>query len=415
MVRVSAGELRSGWPLLLACMTCYGLALTHLFTLGLFMEPLQAEFGWTRSEISGALLTYSIIALPGAPLVGWLVDRKGVRTIAIWGMALYALTIGMLSLVGADVWTWWFFYTLVLSAYLLSNTAVWVPAVSARFNRRRGIALAITLSGSGVAAFFLPPAVTWLIDEFGWRSAYVALGASIALISLPLIYFNVPRGLAVSRQAEDAADDAPPVGLSTAEALRSSRFLRLFLVYLFFTAVLTGLNVHFVPMLTAFGADRYSAAFAASMIGIGSIAGRLVTGFLLDRSKGPMIGALVLLPAVLAIATLLLVGAGYWTAMVALLFGFAFGAEIDVVGYLSTRYFGFRNFGSIYGVMTAAAALAAGFGPTLAGWAFDRFGDYNDFLAVGLAICVICIGLVASLGRYPDFAPVTHSDEGHKV
>jgi predicted MFS family arabinose efflux permease len=136
-----------------------------------------------------------------------------------------------------------------------------------------------------------------------------------------------------------------------------------------------------VPILSERGAEPLAAAGIASLIGVFSIIGRLGTGFLLDRLPGHWVGAVVFLLPIIACALLVYDGSNPFSqSFAAAIFGLTVGAEVDVIGYLTSRYFGLKRFGVFMGAMVGALAMGLAVGPLLASIAYDRFGGYSEFL-----------------------------------
>jgi MFS family permease len=268
-------EWREGWPLPLTSAIGYGAGVAQIYSFGLFIAPLQRQFGWSRTATSSGLTVLSAILLL-APLAGTLIDRWGPRTIAIPGMLFYCTALAALSLAGHALWTWWLLWVLVGLGTLAIQPTTWASAVVSRFDRTRGLALSVTLCGSGLGAAILPLVTNRLLLSFGWRGAYGALGGVLALVSVPLLvlFFRDAKDLQ-SKRAQPGAGPHLPVanGMTFAEALRSSRFWRLAIVSFLAVGAIVALLVHFVPILTWKGLARTKAAEIAGVIGIGSIRG----------------------------------------------------------------------------------------------------------------------------------------------
>ncbi len=163
------------------------------------------------------------------------------------------------------------------------------------------------------------------------------------------------------------------------------------------------LAVHFVPMQLARGMTAETAAAATGLIGIGAIVGRVVIGILLDRSRGPLVGALTY--ALPVIPCVLLLGIGPVPAL-ALLIGFLFGlcsgSETDVLSYFIARYFGVARYGSVFGACFAVVGATAGVGPWLAGLVYDATGSYTPVFAVLLPMAMLAATALLTLGPYPE-------------
>lgn len=162
--------------------------------------------------------------------------------------------------------------------------------------------------------------------------------------------------------------------------------------------------MHLVPILRSAGAEPLAAAGTASLVGLFSIVGRLGVGFLLDRFPGRVVGACAYLVPIAGAALLLFDGTNPAIQTVAAaLFGLTLGAEVDVIAYLASRYFGLRNFGGLFGGLVAALSLGTAFGPLAAGATFDRFGGYEPFLVATVVLMGLSSLALASLRRPPDW------------
>ena len=409
-------EWREGWPLPLTSAIGYGAGVAQIYSFGLFIAPLQRQFGWSRTATSSGLTVLSAILLL-APLAGTLIDRWGPRTIAIPGMLFYCAALASLSLAGHALWTWWLLWVLVGLGTLAIQPTTWASAVVSRFDHTRGLALSVTLCGSGLGAAILPLVTNRLLLSFGWRGAYGALGGVLALVSVPLLvlFFRDAKDLQSKRVQSGAGLHLPAAnGMTFAEALRSSRFWRLAIVSFLAVGAIVALLVHFVPILTWKGLARTKAAEIAGVIGIGSIAGRLITGVLLDRINGSIVGAVGFSLPILVLLTLILAAANIpITAAAALLFGLTLGCEIDVLGYLTSRHFGMRNFGAVFGMLVGLQSLAVGAGPAIAAFVFDRTGSYQLVLIGLVPVFAASAILISTLGAYPAFGRDSPTNEHH--
>lgn len=398
-------EWRRAWPLPFVSAIGYGVAVAHIYSAGLFIAPLEQEFGWSRAAITAGLTVISVISVVLAPAMGGLIDRVGARRIGIPGMVFYTAALAALSLTGSSLWMWWSLWVVLAFATLMVKATVWTTAVASRFDRSRGLAMAITLCGAGVGSAVLPILTSRLLTEFGWRGAYVALGLILAVVSIPLLlpFFRDAKDER-RRRPDPAAAQHVASGLSFRAAIRSSQFVKLALVsYLSVTAI-TGLLVHFVPILTSKGFDRTTAAGIAGLVGIGSMVGRIGTGYLLDRINGSLVGAIGFsLPIVVLVALGEAAAMPWVAAPAAFLFGLTLGCEVDVLGYLASRHFGMRAFGALFGSMVGLQSLAVGTGPLLAGYIYDTTGGYQAALIGFVPVFIASSMLISTLGRYPRF------------
>ncbi|MGC4249914.1 MAG: MFS transporter [Sphingobium sp.] len=405
--KAAFSEWRAGWILVLVSLIGYAISGTHAYTLGVFMPLVEAEFGWTRAQVSSGMLVYSVMGAMLSPFAGALIDRFGARRVGVPGMACYCIVLGLASAVFPPIMIWWSLWALIGLTSVFTKATLWGTAISRHFVRQRGVALAIVLCGSSLSSAAMPSIANWLIDHYGWRHAYAMLAGGNAVIIMPLmlLFFRSGRAGASTAKGQADAHDSPsvPAGYTARESILSYRFLALALPALFMTTVLMGMVVHFVPMLTAKGMDKTVAAGLMGALGVGSVIGRLVSGVLLDRYRGHIVGALVFLLPLIPIGLLLGGASGIeMMALVAFLVGCSFGSEMDITIYLSSRYFGMRAYGTILGTIMAVMLIGNGGGSTLAGWIFDLTGSYDVFLMAMVPLVVVAALLTRSMGDYPD-------------
>ena len=233
------------------------------------------------------------------------------------------------------------------------------------------------MAGGGLGTFVMPYVVHAVMEAYGWRGAYIALGLFAVAIPVPLaaLLIREPPASRLSRFEQ--------AGMTRGEALRSGVFYHLTAIF-FLAALCTNAAVaHLAPILTDRGMGAGQAAMAVSLFGLSTLCGRLVTGWLVDRLFAPYVAACLF--GLLGVG-LLLLRQGAMGELAAVFIGFGFGAEADIMPYLASRYFGFRAFGEIYGILFASFTLGIAVGPPLMGFGFDRTGGYGSPLGVVLAL-----------------------------
>lgn len=406
-------EWKLHWPLLLAATFGISFGGIPVSSLGLFMQPLQDEFGWSRTTISLSMTVFAFIVTPLTPFAGALVDKYGARAVAIPGLALCGVSFAAFSLMNGMVALWigmWVVYGL---ASLLIRTMVWNPPVATAFVANRGVAMAIMLSGMSVASATTPLLTQGLIADLGWRMAYVAIGLGWTGLALLLVvpFFKV-RPHALPARDADAAEipQAPrslPGGLTLREALRNVTMLRIAAACFLATLLGAAAGVHMVPIYQSFGVSAVTAASLALVAGTSAIASRLIAGSILDRFNFGLLPCVFLALPALGYFLLLMSGGSLPIIIaVAAILGFGSGASLYLIIYLTTQYGGLRHFGKIFGTVSMMTGLSAGIGPVAAGRIFDTTGNYELYLMIGIPIFIVSGLLVAGLGPYPDFAPV---------
>jgi predicted MFS family arabinose efflux permease len=403
-----SGEWRAHWPIVLVAFVGFSFPSMVIQTVGLVIQPITHEFGWSRAQFSAGFTLSAALAVPLSPFVGGLMDRVGMRRMAVPGALVMGLSIAAISLANGSMWQWmalWAFHGL---ANLMVTSTIWTAVVTRTFTAARSMALGVALCGTSFAAAVTPPLTRWLADDYGWRNAYLVLGAAwgAATFVLCLLFlFDRPVRDRHERGGAPAEPAEPPPGLSVQQAVRSLPLLRVGLATLITLTLGSALLVHKVPILTEAGVTRESAALLASLGGLAAITGKLVTGWLMERFDAGWIGGLT--NAVTAIAMLFLLEPFRTPTLivVSMLFvGYAGGTKLQICAYLTGVYAGMRNFGKIFGAMTSMIALAASLGPLLGGVAYDLSGDYAILIWVAIPASLVSGLLLIRLGPYPEWS-----------
>ena len=259
------------------------------------------------------------------------------------------------------------------------------------------------MSGIGLGAALVPQYAQWLIGNFGWRAAYVGLGLLTLMVAFPaaLLFIGEPVKEEAASGAPSEPSTAPgdrPPDLEVRDALGARRFWLIAFALLLVSTVTQGTVVHTVPLLTDKGYAPETAAALMIAVGLSTMAGRLLSGYLVDRIFAPFVAAFFFLLPCLGIYLL-------DTALspVAGIVGLASGTEIDMIGFLTSRYFGMKRFGQLYGYLFASFVVGSAFGPYLMGLAFERLHSYEPALwAFGISM-LLATAVILSLGpyRYP--------------
>ena len=366
------------------------------YSMGTLIPVWEGEFRWSRGDMSLSLTFVTVTLFFCGPIAGHLGDRFGASRVGAISLASYGGLLMVLAAFMSEIWHLWVGYILLAILGAGSTAIVLIRPIAAAFDERRGIAMGICMTGAGIAGFWVPQFVAYLIELDAWRTALMALGA-LAVLAAPLVWIGF-RGYGKAVETEDGAE----LGPSFAEALRTVPFWVLSLMAIAMSLGVGGLVVHFVPFFTDLGANVVHAAQIASILGLASVAGRIGVGMLLDRMPAPFVamGALVL--AALGILLLYLFGLQFAMFAVALV-GLAAGAEVDLVAYLCSRQFGTRAYGTIYGWQYSVFVMGYGFSPFLVGLSRDHFGNYNMAL-LGSSGAVALAGVLALLLRSkPEF------------
>ncbi len=404
-------EWKQNWPVPVTSALALATSVIPIYSLGALMLSIHASTGWSRSQISAGPTLISVCTVIMSPFVGVAIDRFGSRRVGLPGIAFYCAAVSSIAFVGSGVRSWWISWFLVAIAYATVKMTVWTAAVVTLFQRSRGMALGVTLSGLGLGSMTLPYLTTLLQERYGWRGAYLFLAGGGFLLTFPLLWFFFYG--AGDRETETLRPTDPDSlsEISPKRAFLSRRYLQMASAALFAAVPSTAFLVHFVPIVRASGLSAHTAAATAGVIGVCSILGRLGGGFLLDRFSGPRIGFISCALPVLSGPVLLMNHGALAATFAAAMIGLSAGSEIAVLAYLVPRYFGIKHFGLLFGVLNGLITLGLGIGPLFAGYLFDRFGSYSNFLLLTVPLFAASAILLGTLGS-ADAAPARTAAAG---
>lgn len=399
-MQISESSIRyPGWGVCVAAFVGVMVSFAAImpYTFSLFLEPLSKAFGWHREAMSSAFGIAAITVALFSPGIGMLLDRLPPRRIILPSIIVFALAYMSLSRLTPNITR--FYLTYFVLGVVGNGTAqlAYTRAVLTWFQKRRGIALALVLTGSGTGSIVVPLVAQAVIHKYGWSDAYLALGC-IALLGFPLTALLV-RNRPINHAQ---SDDTFSTGSSVGAALRGAIFWILAVMIMLEAFGSNGLLSHLAAMLTERGVSGESAALALSVMGATGILGRLTTGLLLDRFFAPYVAVFML--GISSVGIFIYMSAS--TAAIALtaaaILGYGLGSEADVVPYLIARYFGRKHFAALYGMTWTAYAVGGATGPIVVGHFYDRAGSYQPSVIGALALtCVVGSVLCFLLPRYP--------------
>ncbi len=382
----------------------------------LFVNSLQAEFGWGRGDIMLAFTLFFLLTGLAAPPVGSIVDRYGVRGVIAVGSLMAGS--GFASLYILE--TTWHFYL----AYLFIGAGMaacgQVPAstmVANWFVKKRGKAIGIMSTGIGLGIFALSPLIgSFIIPVFGWRTAYLALGI-IAWILIPLALFVIrtkptdmglyPDGVTTPEEmAEINASGILTKGLSPRATLGTMAFWLISVTFFINGFSSLGANQSLVPYLQDAGFPVALAATAMTVLGLGSAIGKFFFGWLCDKIKAKQACALSFI--LLAASTIMLIFIGPSSTMAvvwldALLLGLGAGGWLPTMSMLVSRNFGLASYGAIFGMVSLLQAIGGSAGPLLSGYIFDTMNGYFWAFIIFLILYAIAIPAVLAVRRPKSF------------
>ncbi len=391
-------EFKRGWSVLLAAFIGMGISMPSMiyYSARRWVRPWQDEFGWSRAEIGGQTTAIVLVMMLLLPFAGRLIDRYGLRSVIAIAFLGYGTFLLGFPLMAGSIWELY-----VLSAGLaifgVAATAVaFTRAVNAFFVKYRGLALGICLASTGVMAYLMPRFMTPFVAENGWRTGYVAMFL-IIIVLFPIVY------LLIRDAPEDGTQDKPDnndmlaaaeTGLTFTQAVRTATFWKLGGLFFLVSLAVLGLIPAFIPLLQDNGMTLAEVGRLAGIMGVSVMLGRLLVGFLLDRIFAPYLTAVVFSLVALGCFALGWGGIGF-ALPAAIALGFGVGAEVDLLGYYTARYFGLAHYGVIYGLLYSIFVFGAGISPVYIGYVWDVTGNYD--IALILATLLLIPAIVLSL------------------
>ena len=184
-------EWRAGWSLAVACLAGMIVTSVAVYIIGALTAPIEQEFGWSRAQITFGLTISTLLGAVMSPFVGLLLDRWGPRRIGLPGAVLTLSTISLLSLATSNYALWMFLWFCISLGSVGVKPTVWTMAIASSFDKTRGLAMAVALCGSSVAAMVMPYLSIRLMDTFGWRQAVPMVCALVGVVLLPILYFGL--------------------------------------------------------------------------------------------------------------------------------------------------------------------------------------------------------------------------------
>ena len=389
-----------GWWLLAASVAAMALGSgVSFWAFGLYIEPLEAEFGWSRAQVSLGFSAALLVSGVSGPLVGRWVDVRGPRSAIIVGATLTALSYLLLATT-SSLWEWYVFSSINAVLRQLMFFIPFMALISRWFDRRRGIATSILGTGFSLGGFVVVPWVRLAIDELGWQASFVVSGALVAVVFLPIALFVVRNSPAEGGllpdgevRLEGAPARIPEVGMTLREALRTPLFWVLACGFMSFFFGMFGWLVHQVPFYESVGISRGMAAFIVSGAAGASIITRLIAGALADRAGRFEVVAIGL--AVVLIAAMVTLSISTSTPAIVLfvglwIIGTAGGPMMEAL--ILTRAFGVTHFATILGAVVVVETVGQILSPTITGAIYDATGAYD--LALLLFIGTFSVSLV---------------------
>jgi len=397
------------WVALVAALGLFlNTATIIVFSFGVFAKAMSQEFHSGRAKISLAFTIHNLTAALFVPLAGRLVDRYGPRRVLLPFTALFGLILVSSRFLSEAIWQLYLFYFALGLVSGGAGAMSYTDVISRWFDRHRGLALSVMMLGMGLGAIVMPSMAQQLVTTFGWRLAYSVFGLAVLLIPLPMLVAFLKERPENMGLLPDGAVKGPvsrqsavnEIGLTLREAATTSAFWIIVCVLFLITASVHACFIHLPSLLTDRGSTAQLAALASSLLGVGLFVGRVGCGYLLDQFFAPRVAGLLFSTVAIGIAFLALSHTISSALIAALLVGLGIGAEVDIIAYLTSRYFGLRSYGAIFGSIWAVFGVSGGLGAYLMGFGFDKTGSYVVPLSGFFCAAVLAVLLIMMLGPY---------------
>ncbi|MDY6853432.1 MAG: MFS transporter [Thermodesulfobacteriota bacterium] len=372
-------NIHYSWAVVLACFFCcfsYGI----FYTFSVFFKHLQMEFGWSRGLTSTIHSLHWIFFPISSLVIGWFTDRYGPKLPLICGASLLGLGTSLLSCVQSPI-QFYLFYAIAS----MGSGIVWsLPTATVQrwFEKRRGVALGIVASGIGFG-YALSPLSSFIIVNFGWRTAYLLLGTGIWLIlafaSCIIAGSPEEKGLKPYGVEEDDPRSAGEMleGWEAKEAVKTPIFWQICAMHVTHLFAVMIIAVHLVNFATDIGIKEVHAATAWFLVGVFSMPGRIFGGYIGERI-GYRKGFILCGSAnALALLWLLCVKDSWMLFAFVPFYGFFYGGQTPMMPGLFSRFFGLKPLSTLVGLQLFTGMIGGTTAPLFAGFIFDTFANYN--------------------------------------
>lgn len=379
-----------------------------LYSFGVFFKPVLSEFGWTRAMTSGAYSLCFLLSGAVAMATGRLNDRFGPRVIMSCSGLLLGLGYFLMSKIGA-IWELYLYYGVIVGVGMGGGIAPSLSTVARWFVKKRGVMTGITIAGTGTGTLVTPLIANWLVSIYSWRASFTMIGMTvfILIVGLAQLLIRDPgrKGLSPNGLKTAVADrsNLDAAGLSLQEAVRTGQLWILFVIYVCAGFFIQIIIVHIVIHATGLGILPVSAASVLSIVGVGSLVGRVMGGGVSDRfgNKPTITVAFIFMGAGFI---WLLAARELWMLYIfAIIFGLAYGEILCMMSLLPVELFGLRSQGAILGITIFGSTIGGSIGPVVAGRIFDITGSYQ--VAFMICVAVAIAGLILTMFIKPVYRP----------
>lgn len=369
---------------IIASMQIVGTSIRMAF--GVFIDPLQAQFGWSQGGIAFAYAITSVVSAVVSPWAGNLGDKYGAKNAMVVGTIIYL--VGMLATAFVTtLWQFWFTYGVILGIAQAIFLVPLIPAAMIWFRRHLGMAMGLVMASWGLGPALATPLVAYMIESYGWTFAFLSLGIVTTSIMFFLIAVFRNRPADVGSEAYGTVSGDP----SLSDKLPPAVLLKEFKGHMKKTAAYWNMSsIHFlgcvghaviliwiIPMATSKGLTPIDASLILTLFSAVSIATRLTTPMLCEKMGVRTVMTVFYILQGAPVLLLIFSSADSVFIVFAVTFGIGYGGETGGFPILNRKYFGHAPMGGAHGFQMLGAGIGMAVGGWIGGPVFDIFNSYN--------------------------------------
>jgi MFS family permease len=395
---LTQGVFRNRWWIVVASvMGLIGGGSMTVFVFSVFIRPVTEEFGWSRGQFGLALGLSSLVGAIALPIFGRLFDKYGTRAVLLPTIVGFALATAAMAFVQPSIPMLFAIYMVIGFFGAGQSPVPYCKAIAGWFDDYRGFALGLAIAGSGLGTALMPILAQTLTSAYGWRVGYAGLAVAFFIVAFPAVALWLREAPQVERAK---TNPALLPGITAREALKSGRFWIMVVVFLCGITPVNGVITQGVALLTDRGMPVQAAAGVLGISGIVVVCSRLIAGFCIDRIHAPLVGSAFFAFSMIGVIMLATGAVGTAAIIGTALCGVAVGAEVDLMGFLISRYFGLRAFGTIFGYIFMVLPIGVGAGSALMGITYDHFHSYQPMLIAFAVMMALACVMLLRLGTY---------------
>ena len=363
-----------------------------MYSYGVFFKPIVDSFQWDRTTVSSvysmALVLRGIFSMG----IGWLADRYGAIKITFFCGLMIGLGMVLSGMV-SQLWQLYLSYGVILSIGFSGSFSIGSAVTARWFTRQRAMALAIVSTGAGMGTLMIVPLAESFIRRYDWSTAFIIFGLLAGgIISLAAFLLKPPPPVTIAQDPVWPSEKNHPESEKPLKrAIFSTEMAMLLVIFSMFLFCVQLVMIHLINHATDIGIEPLQAAGLLSTIGVVSIPGRLVMGRMSDRI-GPQNALIVcIILCLVSMIWLMFCHSILHFYLFAVLFGFAYGAEVPMIPVLIGQRFGTSNMATLIGVVLFIGNISGSMGPLAGGKVYDLTSHYQYAFVLALAATLLAL------------------------